>query len=147
MGEEPDGQYMMPEDYAALYLQCATAIHRVDPKLKLGGPVFEGVNEDIKVWPDARGRNSWFGRFLAYLKDHGRMNDLTFMSFEHYPVSRLAKSPGRISTVTGIDRGHSQNLESGWCSPRMCLGQHREQRVVGTDSAHADMFRRTLARR
>ena len=85
MGEEPDGQYMMPEDYAALYLQWAKAIHRVDPKLKLGGPVFEGVTEDIKVWPDERGRNSWFERFLAYLKDHGRMNDLAFMSFEHYP--------------------------------------------------------------
>jgi hypothetical protein len=85
MGEEPDGQYMMPEDYAALYLQWATAIHRVDPNLKLGGPVFEGVVEDIKVWPDERGRNSWFGRFLEYLKDHRRMNDLAFMSFEHYP--------------------------------------------------------------
>jgi hypothetical protein len=85
MGEEPDGQYMMPEDYAALYLQWADAIHRVDPKLKLGGPVFEGVTEDIKVWPDAQGRNSWFRRFLVYLKDHGRLNDLSFMSFEHYP--------------------------------------------------------------
>ena len=41
MGEEPDGQYMMPEDYAALYLQWATAIHRIDPELKLGGPIFE----------------------------------------------------------------------------------------------------------
>jgi hypothetical protein len=49
---------MIPEDYAALYLQWATAIHRVDRKLKLGGPVFEGVTEDIKVWPDAQGRNS-----------------------------------------------------------------------------------------
>ena len=47
MGEEPDGKHAMPEDYAALYLQWATAIHKVDPKLKLGGPIFEGVNEDI----------------------------------------------------------------------------------------------------
>ena len=61
MGEEPDGQNMLPEDYGALYLQFATAIHKVDPALKLGGPVFEGVNEDIKVWPDAQGRTSWLG--------------------------------------------------------------------------------------
>ena len=85
LGEEPDGQYMQPEDYAALYLQWATAIHKVDPSLKLGGPVFEGVNEDIKVWPDAQGRDSWFGRFIDYLQAHGRMADLAFMSLEHYP--------------------------------------------------------------
>ena len=85
MGEEPDGQKMLPEDYGALYLQFARAIHKIDPKLKLGGPVFEGVTEDIMVWPDARGRASWLGRFLDYLKDHGRIADLSFVSFEHYP--------------------------------------------------------------
>src|SRR5467141_1700851 len=85
MGEEPDGKHAMPEDYAALYLQWATAIHKVDPKLRLGGPVFEGVNEDIRVWPDAQGRSSWMGRFVDYLKAHNRLSDLAFVSFEHYP--------------------------------------------------------------
>jgi hypothetical protein len=85
MGEEADGQYMLPEDYAALYLQWATAIHHVDPALKLGGPSFQGVNKDIEVWPDANGKVSWTGRFVDYLKQHGRMNDLAFFSFEHYP--------------------------------------------------------------
>jgi hypothetical protein len=85
MGEEPDGKHAMPEDYAALYLQWAAAIHTVDPKLRLGGPVFEGVNEDITLWPDARGRTSWMGRFVDYLKEHGRLSDLAFVSFEHYP--------------------------------------------------------------
>jgi hypothetical protein len=85
MGEEADGQYMLPEDYAALYLQWATAIHRVDPALKLGGPSFQGVNKDIEVWPDANGKVSWTERFVDYLRQHGRMNDLAFFSFEHYP--------------------------------------------------------------
>lgn len=85
MGEEPDGKHMLPEDYGALYLQWAAALHKVDPHLKLGGPVFEGVNEDIRVWPDARGRTSWMGRFVDYLKTHGRIADLAFVSFEHYP--------------------------------------------------------------
>ncbi len=85
MGEEPDGKHAMPEDYATLYLQWAAAIHRIDPKLRLGGPVFEGVNEDIRLWPDARGRTSWMGRFVDYLKEHGRLADLAFVSFEHYP--------------------------------------------------------------
>jgi hypothetical protein len=87
MGEEPDGQYMLPEDYAALYLQWAAALHKVDAQLKLGGPVFEGVNEDIKTWPDANGKTSWLGRFIEYLKAHNRLNDLSFVSFEHYPIS------------------------------------------------------------
>ena len=86
MGEEADGQYMLPEDYAALYLQWATALHKVDPTLKLGGPSFQGVNRDIEVWPDANGKVSWTGRFIDYLKQHGRMKDLAFFSFEHYPM-------------------------------------------------------------
>lgn len=86
MSEEPDGSYLLPEDYGALYLQWATALHKVDPKLKLGGPVFTGENEDIKVWPDAQGRTSWLGRFIDYLKAHNRLSDLSFVSFEHYPL-------------------------------------------------------------
>jgi hypothetical protein len=85
MGEEPDGKHAIPEDYGALYIQWADAIHKVDPKLKLGGPIFEGVNEDIRVWPDAQGRTSWMGRFVDYLKTRGHLKDLAFVSFEHYP--------------------------------------------------------------
>jgi hypothetical protein len=85
MGEEADGQYMLPEDYAALYLQWATALHRLDPALKLGGPSFQGVNKDIEVWPDSSGQVSWTARLLQYLRQHGRMKDLVFFSFEHYP--------------------------------------------------------------
>jgi hypothetical protein len=88
LGEEPDGKHAMPEDYGALYLQWAAAIHKVDANLKLGGPVFEGVNEDIRVWPDAQGRTSWLGRFIDYLKAHGRLSDLAFVSFEHYPFEQ-----------------------------------------------------------
>lgn len=90
MDEEADGQYYMPEDYAALYIQFADAIHKADPTLKLGGPVFQGINQDVSVWPDAQGRTSWFGRFYDYLKSHGRQQDLTFASFEIYPYDACA---------------------------------------------------------
>ncbi len=43
------------------------------------------MNEDIKVWADAQGDDSWFRRFLNYLRAHGHANDLAFMSYEHYP--------------------------------------------------------------
>lgn len=119
MGEEPDGQYMLPEDYGALYLQWATALHRVDPALKLGGPVFQGVNEDIKVWSDGQGRTSWLGRFVDYLKVHGRLEDLAFMSFEHYPFtpcaitwSDLYREPQLMSHILEVwrDDGLPQNV-------------------------------------
>jgi len=109
MGEEPDGQYMLPEDYAALYLQFADALHQVDPSLKLGGPVFQGVNEDILVWPDAEGRTSWTRRFIDYLKEHGRLKDLAFFSFEHYPYapctiswSSLYDEPRLVSHIVDV---------------------------------------------
>jgi hypothetical protein len=85
MGEEADGQHMLPEDYAALYIQFARAIHKVDPALKLGGPSFEGVIEDVEVWPDSEGRVSWLGRFFDYLRSHDRIKEFSFLSFEHYP--------------------------------------------------------------
>jgi hypothetical protein len=92
MGEEADGHYTPPEDYAALYLQFAAALHHVDAKLKLGGPIFTGVNKDIETWPDAEGKTSWTRRFVDYLKAHGKLGELAFFSFEHYPVD-----PGKIA--------------------------------------------------
>lgn len=119
MGEEPDGQFMLPEDYGALYLQWATALHKLDPTLKLGGPVFEGVNEDIQVWPDEQGRTSWLGRFIDYLRAHNRLDDLSFMSFEHYPYepckiqwSDLYDEPTHISHIMKVwrDDGLPENV-------------------------------------
>ena len=106
MGEEVDGQNMSPEDYGALYLEFATALHRVDPNLKLGGPSFQGENTDILFWPDQNGNASWLSRFLDYLKSHNRMSDLAFFSFEHYPYDpclntwdRLYEEPQLVANI------------------------------------------------
>jgi hypothetical protein len=111
MGEEPDGQHILPEDYGALYLQWAAMLHRVDSKLKLGGPVFQGVDEDVLVWPDAAGKASWLGRFLDYIRAHKRLDDLSFFSFEHYPLqackitwSDLYEEPSLIRRILQVWR-------------------------------------------
>jgi hypothetical protein len=96
MGEEPDGQFMVPEDYAALYVQFADAIHKVDPKAKLGGPVYTGVNKDIETWPDEAGRTSWTGRFIDYLRAHNHLQDLAFFPFEHYPFEPCKSNWGML---------------------------------------------------
>jgi hypothetical protein len=84
-------------------------LHKLDPTLKLGGPSFQGVNEDIKVWPDANGKTSWVVRFLDYLKQHDAMKDLTFFSFEHYPNGgcqspwqRLYDEPRVVSHIMDV---------------------------------------------
>ena len=121
MGEEADGQHMLPEDYGALYIQFATAIHKLVPEAKLGGPAFEGTFGDVEVWPDGMGRVSWLARFLDYLKAHGRLNDFTFFSFEHYPFMEkesteswndLYLEPGFVSHVVQAwkDNGLPTNL-------------------------------------
>ena len=120
MGEEADGQHMLPEDYGALYVQFATAIHKLVPEAKLGGPPFEGTFGDVEVWPDANGKVSWIGRFVDYLKAHGRLNDFTFFSFEHYPYqdrpsyswADLYPEPGYVSHIVQVwkDNGVPPNI-------------------------------------
>jgi hypothetical protein len=85
MGEEADGQRVLPEDYATLYIQFAKAIHKLVPNAPLGGPAFEGTPGDVDSWADANGRVSFLGRFVDYLKRRDHLRDFSFFSFEHYP--------------------------------------------------------------
>ena len=119
LGEEADGQFTLPEDYAELYIQAARAIHKVWPGLKLGGPSFTGENQDIETWPDENGRLSWTGRFLDYLKSHNAMGELAFFSFEHYPYEpcripwgSLYEEPELVSHIMQVwrDDGLPQNV-------------------------------------
>jgi hypothetical protein len=120
MGEEADGQRMLPEDYATLYLQFAKAIHKLVPKAPLGGPSYEGTPADVDSWADTNGRVSFTGRFLNYLKSHGPLQDFTFFSFEHYPCfnrrctewSSLYDEPENVNHVIQAwkDNGLPPNL-------------------------------------
>jgi len=111
LGEEADGQFALPEDYAELYLQAARAIHKVWPGLKLGGPSFTGENQDIETWPDENGRTSWTARFIDYLRAHKALDELAFFSFEHYPYepcripwSSLYDEPELVSRILQVWR-------------------------------------------
>jgi len=92
LGEEPDGQYVTPEDFGALYLQFAQAIHDVDRSVKLGGPSFQEISTDEDASKANRGNGEWMRRFLEYLKRHGRAADFSFFSFEWYPFDDVCEA-------------------------------------------------------
>ena len=86
MGEEPDGQFITPEDYAALYAQTARAIRRDWPNAPLGGPGFQGLETRVMfAWPSDTTYGSWVPRFLSAIRERGKPGDFTFFSFEWYP--------------------------------------------------------------
>ena len=81
-GEEADGQFIRPEDYADLYLEVAKVVHGVAPGVAFGGPSMEGALTG--TWPDEAEGKSWMGRFVAELTARGQLDQFQFFSFEHY---------------------------------------------------------------
>jgi hypothetical protein len=110
LGEEPDGQYILPEDYAALYLQWAAALHTVNSALKLGGPILQ-ADLEVTVWPNAGGNTSWVNRFLNYLKSHNGMGNLAFFSYEHYPYNPCGFDWKNLLIEPGYT---TQSLKTWW---------------------------------
>ena len=93
LGEEPDGQFISAEDYGALYVQWARALHQIDPHVQCGGPSLQTANLDYREWPEHSSKQTWIGRFLRYLRQHGRLSDYRFCSFEWYPVDNVCADP------------------------------------------------------
>ncbi len=113
MGEEPDGQYMTPEDYGALYVQWADALHAVDPRVKLGGPGFQTAIYGWRAWPDARHNASWMNRFLRYLHARGHDRDFNFFSFEWYPFDDVcARTAPQLAIAPQLLAGVMDRLRS-----------------------------------
>ena len=140
MGEEPDGKHTLPEDYAALYLQWATALHKVDPKLKLGGPIFEGVNKDIEVWANAEGKTSWMGRFFDYLRTHNRLGDLSFVSFEHYPFIPCQLQWSELYEEANLTRRILQVWRDDGLPPGVPMFITETNIAAGDDESFLDIF-------
>ncbi len=106
LGEESDGQYVTPEDYASLYLRWARALHGATPHATLGGPSFQSPeSQRMMAWPDDTAGAPWMTRFISVLRYRHRLDDFGFLSFEWYPFDdvcsptapQLASAPGRLA--------------------------------------------------
>lgn len=121
LGEEPDGQYVTPEDYASLYLRWAHALRTVSPRATLGGPSFQSPeSQTMMAWPEDSAGAPWMTRFLSVLRARNRLADFGFLSFEWYPFDdvcaptapQLAAAPDRLSEA--IRRLHDQGVPSAF---------------------------------
>ena len=105
LGEEPDGQWVSPEDYAALYAGVARRLSTLNPHLKLGGPSLQSFEDRLLTWADASGNRSWTNRFLKDVRSAGVRFD--FFSFEFYPFDnicanaapQLLETPKRLGSM------------------------------------------------
>ena len=87
LGEEPDGQYGEAEDYGALYLALIDRLKPQNPGIAFGGPSSQDALTGTAMNPDPD--RSWNSHFIRYLKSRGRLGDLGFYSFEHYPFDDI----------------------------------------------------------
>ena len=94
MGEEPEGQLIHPGDYAALYLQFATAIRKLTPGLRLGGPGFAALAKDDAEDAYTFSERQWTQLFINYLERHKALDLFNFFSFEWYPFDDVCAPAG-----------------------------------------------------
>jgi len=103
LGEEPDGQWASPEDYAALYAGVARRLIALNPRLQLGGPSLQNFDDQLLAWSDAAGNRSWMNRFLKYVRSAAVPFD--FFSFEFYPFDNICAdaAPQLLETRKRLD--------------------------------------------
>jgi hypothetical protein len=120
LGEEPDGQWVSPEDYAALYAGVARRLAELKSPLKIGGPSLQNFEDQLLTWADASGNRSWMNRFLEYIR--GAKVRFDFLSFEFYPFDnicadaapRLLEIPERLRAMMASLRRDGVPADIPW---------------------------------
>lgn len=91
LGEEPDGQWVTPEDYGALYAGLSRRLRSLNAEFKLGGPSLQSFENHLLTWPDRSGNRSWMNRFIEIIR--ATQSPLDFFSFEYYPFDDVCGDP------------------------------------------------------
>jgi hypothetical protein len=145
LGEEPDGQYVAPEDFAALYAQAARAIRQVDSTAMLGGPSWQDAeNGELGYWPERPGaRHDWMGRFLGALERAHHRQDFQFFSFEWYPffhpcehtAEQVERAPRVLRNAIAQLERHDVPRDLPWLISEYGYSVHAAPAEVGIEGA------------
>jgi len=109
LGEEPDGQYGNPADYAALYVAATERLRGILSGARLGGPSLQSAVTETELLPEARGL--WAKHFLDYLAARGKLDELGFFSFEFYPFDDICTDiPGKLVKAGGLLHAYTERL-------------------------------------
>lgn len=84
LGEEPEEQYVMPEDYGALYVQWVRALGQVSLTLKIGGT-------SMVLPVDDGSEPSWVHRLFSWFRAQSLRPRPAFFSFEWYPFDDVCE--------------------------------------------------------
>ena len=141
LGEEPDGQWASPEDYAALYAGVARRLSALNPQLKLGGPSLQNFEDQLLTWADTSGNRSWMNRFLKYIR--GAAARFDFFSFEFYPFDnicadaapQLRETPKRLTEMLASLRADGVPSDIPWLMTEYGYSVFSGQREVDIEGA------------
>lgn len=103
LGEEPDGQYISPQDFACLYSRLAKWIHDRDTHYKIGGPSFQSLDIPDSTLEDLFMQRKWIKDFILELKKEGNISLFHFFSFEWYPFDNIC-NPQAFSLISESSR-------------------------------------------
>lgn len=85
LGEEPDGQFVTPEHYGALFRLFYRALHPLNSQLEFGGPSMQDIEPSPLSGDTTLSKAAWLAGFQYYLQQHHSLDEFSFFSFEWYP--------------------------------------------------------------
>lgn len=105
LGEEPEEQFTMPEDYGALSHAAMDAIRAAGVNPRFGGPSL------ILLQPNLSTDAEWMARLYRYYKATSGLDALGFFSFEWYPFDDVCgDSSKQLAESTALLTGALRKL-------------------------------------
>ncbi|MDQ6675812.1 MAG: discoidin domain-containing protein [Acidobacteriota bacterium] len=88
LGEEPEEQFVTPQDFGSLSLKTIAAVRATGAHPRFGGPSLILLHANLET------DSSWMARLLAFYRANASLDALGFFSFEWYPFDDVCRVAG-----------------------------------------------------